>query len=53
MRLGFAATIGEKRRKGGQERRVVGGEKAPKREPPQETDNGSLELVPDARGQEG
>ena len=27
--------IGEKRPKGGQERRVVGGEKAPKREPPQ------------------
>ena len=44
---------GEKRPKGGQERRVVGGEKAPKREPPQKTDNGGLETVPDARGQEG
>jgi hypothetical protein len=52
-RLPGPAELGEKRPKGGQERRVVGGEEAPKREPPQETDNWGLETVPDARGQEG
>ena len=44
---------GEKHQKGGQERGVVEGQESPERGPPQETDNWSLELVPDARGQEG
>jgi hypothetical protein len=44
-----AQGVGKKRRKGGQERGVVEGEKAPEKGPPHLTDVWCLEMVPEPK----